>query len=167
MTAQRSEYSEIAQIIQSTLEPLMAKLDTKIDRLELKVNHLSEDRVTRADVEKLRSELVTTMVPRDSYEARHTSIISRASDMETRLKKHEEDAQSIVQKLYEKFELSNRDLESQFKEHEKKTEEKLDKKDDVHLNNKERGWLRFSQISGALAIIIAIIGILLEHVRLQ
>ena len=156
MAPQRSEYTDIAQIIQSTLEPLMAKLDTKIDRLELKVNHLSEDRVTRADIEKLRSELQANLVPRDSYEARHAALIAHDADMETRFKKHEEDAQSIVQRIYEKFELSNHQME-----------EKLKESQNAHLNDKDRQWIRFNQFFGIVAVIVAIAGLVLDHVRLQ
>lgn len=168
---QRSEYADITAIIQSTLqstlEPLMSKLDAKVDRLEVKVDHLTQDRVTRADVEKLRNELLTTMVPRDSYEARHAALIQRDTDIDTRLRKHENDAQVVVKQLYERFEISNHNLENQFKEYKKEIEEKLKDNQNNQLNDKDRHWVRLSQFFGLVAVIVSLAALILDHVRFQ
>lgn len=168
---QRSEYADITAIIQSTLqstlEPLMSKLDAKVDRLEVKVDHLSQDRVTRADVEKLRNELLTTMVPRDTYEARHVSLIQRNSDVETRLRKHEDDNQLELQRLHERLESGKQQFEDRFKEHIKQTEEKIKDNQNNQLNDRDRHWVRLSQFFGVIAVIIALLSLVLDHVRLQ
>jgi DNA anti-recombination protein RmuC len=170
MTQQPRDYSEIAIIVEATLKPLIEKLggvDNKIDRLELKVNHLSEDRVTRADVEKLRNELQANLVPRDSYEARHAALIQRSTDTESRLRKHEDDAQAALQHIHERLESGKQQIEDRIRDHEKKTEEKFKEQQNTQLSDKDRQWLRLNQFFGVLAVVIAIVGLIMDHVRIQ
>ena len=168
------DYSQIAIVIQSTMEPLISKLgnlDTKIDRLELKVNHLSENRVTREEVEKLRSELLTSMVPRDSYEARHAALIQRAADIETRLRKHEDDVQLELQRLHERLESGKQQIEDRIREHENKMEEKLKEHKNTQLSDEEKKWMRATQIFSIIAVLISIVGYLIipliGHIKFQ
>jgi hypothetical protein len=58
-----NDYSDLAVILQSTINPLVSKLST----LEDKVDKLNQDRVTRTDLEKLRGEIVGSFVDRASY----------------------------------------------------------------------------------------------------
>lgn len=179
---QRGEYADIAAIVQSTLqstlEPLMSKLDAKVDRLEVKVDHLTQDRVTKADVEKIRNELLTTTVPRDSYEARHAALIQRNSDLESRLKQAEDRSQEELQRIHARLESGKQGFEDRFrdqtrmfeekmKEHENRIETKLKDQQNTNLNDKDRHWVRLSQLFGVIAVIIALLDLLFNHVKFQ
>ena len=168
---QRSDYADITAIIQSTLqstlEPLMQKLDAKVDRLEIKVDNLHQDRVTKADVEKIRNELLTTTVPRDSYEARHASLIQRNSDLEAKLKQAEDRTQTELQRIHDRLESGKDWFEKRFVEHEKKIDDKIKESQNNQLNDKDRHWIRLNQLFCIVAVIIALIGLLLDHVKFQ
>lgn len=163
----RGEYAEIAQIIQSTLEPLMSKLDAKVDRLEVKVDHLTQDRVTRADVEKLRSELQANLVPRDSYEARHAALIQRDTDIEARLKQTEDRTQAELQRVHDRLENGKKQIEERFEAGRVWLENYMKEQHNTQLNDKDRHWIRFSQFFGVIAVIITIIDMLMNHVKFQ
>jgi hypothetical protein len=76
------DYSDLTALLQTVIAPLVAKIQS----LEEKVDKISEGRVVRSDLDALRQELMNTLVPRDSYEPRHTAIIERSAQLETMIR---------------------------------------------------------------------------------
>jgi chromosome segregation ATPase len=146
--------ADITATIQKSIEPLVSKLETKVDRLEAKVDAISQDRVTRPDMEKLRSELVGTMVPRDAYEPRHAALIARDTDIEQDIRRLESDLRDQLQRLHERLESGKQQIEDRFKQ-----------QAEAELSTKDRAWVRGSIISGWVAAAVAIVTLLLEHIR--
>src|SRR4051794_15946834 len=114
------DYSELAVILQSTINPLVSKLQT----LENKVDGLSQDRVTRTDLEKLRGEIVGSFVDRASYEARHAALIERHTQLDMNIKDLRRDMDQDLQKI----------------------EDRLKQQQEATISDKDRNWLRWSQV---------------------
>src|SRR5438067_11012908 len=119
----RGDYGDIATMLQTIISPLTSKLQT----LEDKVDKLSQDRVTRSDIEKLRGELVGTMVPRDAYEPRHASLVERDMQLENISREERKDRidqikslgnemQLDLQRIHERLESGKQQLEERIKE---------------------------------------------------
>lgn len=81
-TMRKDECHEITAIIQSSLAPIVNKLQG----LEEKVDKLMQDRVTRSDMETRFKELTSIYVPRDLYEPHHTTSIERVNRLENDLR---------------------------------------------------------------------------------
>jgi Rad3-related DNA helicase len=145
-----NDYSDLAAVLQATINPLVQKLQT----LETKVDGLNTDRVTRTDLEKLRSEIVGSYVPRDAYEARHTALIDRNLNLENTMRELRKDYESDVQRLHERLESGKIQLETRIKDAQQS-----------ELSAKDRNWIRGSQIMGYLAILLAILDFLLQHIK--
>ena len=150
-------------MIQTMLGPLVSKLQT----LEDKVDKLNTDRATRSDIEKLRHDMVSGFVPRDAYEARHSALIERDTQLESRdrelqkihetdIKELREDVEKDLQRIHERLETGKQQLEDRIKQQQ-----------EVQLSTKDRTWLRFSQGAGAVSIIIAVLDWLFQHIKLQ
>jgi hypothetical protein len=114
-----------------------------ITRLEEKVDTLLQDRVTRGDFDKLRTEMHATFVPLASYEPRHTALITRDTQIEDRVKA----------------------VEADLKQHKKETEEAFDNQTNAVIGSEDRKWLRISQIIGFAAAAFAILDMLTQHIR--
>jgi hypothetical protein len=175
------DYTEIATLIQKSIEPLISKLDSKVDRLADKVDELARDRVTRADMEKMRNEIQTAFVLRAEYEPRHEALINRDSYLESEVKRIDSEKESGYQRLHERLESGKQQIEDRFKEiirliddMDKELDGKLKEKTQAELSEKDRTWMRANQIFGVIsicisiitAIVIAVISII-QHVRFQ
>lgn len=133
------DYSDLAVILQSTINPLVSKLQT----LENKVDNLNQDRVTRTDLEKLRGEIVGSFVDRASYEARHAALIERHTQLDMNIKDLRRDIDQDLQKI----------------------EDGLKQQQEATISDKDRNWLRWSQVVGYLGGALAIIDLLVQHVK--
>lgn len=162
------EYQEIVALIQSTINPLVAKMTI----LESKVDQLNQDRVTRSDIENLRKEVTGGFVPRDSYEPRHAQLVERDLQLETTIrelrKSYENDIEKLDAKLREETKNRNETLEKLIqarieytKDFEKKVNESIEK---IQVQ-KDRAWVRISQWAGILAIILSIVQVILQHTK--
>jgi type VI protein secretion system component VasF len=143
MRPQRNDLTatEIAGIIQTALVPLTNRM---------------QDMATRSDIEKLRTELVNTMVPRDSYEPRHVAIIERQTQLENMLREARKEHQEALQKIHERLESGKEQIE-----------QRIDTIKDAELSAKDRAWLRFSQIMSILALLAALLGAFIGHIHFQ
>lgn len=139
------EYNDMAAIIQSALSPLVAE----VQALKTKVDGLSTDRVTRIDIEKLRSEIVGSFVPRESYEPRHNHLIERIALLENMIREFRKEYDADMQRLEQNF------------------SDRLKQQQEVHLSTKDRAWLRFTQIGGVVAIVIALVDFLAQHMAFR
>lgn len=151
-----SDYSEIAALIQKTLEPLIVNINTKVDRLSEKVDELARDHATRSDMEKLRNEIHVSFVSKDVYETRHANLIARDSFLESEIKRIDAETQVEIQRLYEKLERGKQQVEDGFRDQAK-----------AELSEKDRGWLRASYIGTFIAIVIAILDYISQHIKFQ
>jgi chaperonin cofactor prefoldin len=164
------DYTEIAALIQKSIEPLISKLDTKVDRLADKVDELARDRVTRADIEKMRSEIQSTFVLRAEYEPRHEALITRDSYLESEIKRIDSEKESGYQRLHERLESGKQQIEDRMRATDKAIDDvskdfdvRLDKKNQAELSTKDRVWMHASQVAGIVALIIE----LLQHIHFQ
>jgi len=142
----RNDYTELQAIIQTIIAPLIEKLrelDTKVDRL-------SENNVTRGDIEKLSSNFIS----REYYNTRHDQLIERDLDLEKMIRDMEIKKQLDLQKIYEKIE-----------EHRQQAEARAQNQHQAQLSQQDRQWIRISQLIGVVAIIITILSFFLQHVR--
>lgn len=146
--------ADIAAILQSALRPLSEKVDD-----------LLANRVTRADMEKLRAEITTGYVSRDVYEARHTSLIDRTLQLEAMIRELRKDVDADIQKIHDRLESGKAQLEARIIKHEEETGKKLDANDKAQLSRKDQRWLRLTQIGSGIAVAVTIIGLLLQHVK--
>lgn len=144
------DYNEMASIIQTAIGPLMGEVQS----LKGKVDGLSVDRVTRTDLEKLRTEIIGSYVPRDSYEARHAALIDRNLQLENTIRELRKDYETDVQRVHERLESGKQQLEDRMKEQK-----------DTELSSKDRAWLRFTQILSIASILVVIADWLSQHVR--
>ena len=163
-------YSEISAIIQAAVHPL---IDNMKD-LESKVDKLSEDRVTRTDIEKLRAELIGSMVPRDGYEARHAALIDRDAQLEAVIRETrrelDERARGFEDRFThgsEQFERYLKTIDQRIEESRKYFEERVKQQTEAQLSVKDRAWLRWSQVIGFIGVGLAVLAIALQHVHLQ
>lgn len=150
MPMPQRDYNDIAAIIQAAVNPLMSEVQS----LKGKVDVLSVDRITRTDLEKLRTEIVGSYVPRDSYEARHSALIDRNLQLETAMRELRKDYEADVQRLNERLESGKQQLEVRIKDAQ-----------ETELSAKDRNWLRFSQALGILSVVIVAIDWLSQHVK--
>ncbi len=157
------DYSEIAALIQKSIEPLISKLDSKVDRLSDKVDELARNRVTREDMDKLRGEMHTTFVAKDPYEVRHANLIARDTYLESEIKRIDSDTQLEFQRLHERLESGKQQLE-----------DRMTKEKEVELNSKDRNWIRGSQLFGIISIVISVLTAIatlivdvIQHIRIQ
>jgi ElaB/YqjD/DUF883 family membrane-anchored ribosome-binding protein len=158
MRPQRNDLTatEIAGIIQTALVPLTNRM---------------QDMATRSDIEKLRAELVNTMVPRDSYEPRHVALVERATQLENMIREMRKDHDEEMKVLRAEYQQQMQQLHDRLESGKEQFEKRMD---DILKNiesAKDRGWLRFSQvvgaIFGALALLISLLGALIGHIHFQ
>lgn len=163
MPPQRPDYSDLAAIMQTAINPLAAKLQVIDD----KVNSLSQDRATRSDIEKLRAELIGTMVPRDAYEPRHSALVERLTTLESCIREERKDriddlntlrvdVEQDLQRVHERLESGKAQLEQRIKDQQ-----------ETQLSDKDRLWIRWSQLIGFVGIALALLDWLTQHVHVN
>lgn len=156
-----NDYNDLAALMQSVVTPLT----TKLQAIDDKVNALSQDRVTRSDIEKLRSELVGSMVPRDAYEPRHLALVERQTTLEGSIREERKDriddlkavrndVEQDLQRVHERLESGKQQIEDRIKEQQ-----------DITLSDKDRLWIRWNQAIGFVAVAIALIELIMQHVK--
>ena len=127
--------AEIAAIIQAELRPLNEKVDGLIGSI---ARH-----VTREDFERMYSEMKTSYVPRDVYEARHAVLIEQDQRFDAILRELRRDQEERHQLIEKRF------------EHQQETK----------LSRQDRGWIRASQIASAAAVAVAVAGLIFGHIK--
>lgn len=157
----RNDYSDLAAVIQAAMNPLMSEMQS----LKTKVDNLSVDRVTRTDLEKLRTEIVGTYVPRDSYEARHAALIDRNTQLENTIRELRKDYESSMQRIHDRLESGKQQLEERMKQQKEAVEKQFMEQKEAELSLKDRAWLRINQGLGILSIILVVIDWLLQHAK--
>lgn len=159
----RNDLAEILQMLQTASTPLVSKLQA----IDEKVNVLSQDRVTRSDIEKLRAELVGSMVPRDSYEPRHLALTERQTTLEGSVrevrKEHADDMKALREAVEQDLERIHERLESG----KQQLEDRMKQQTEAQLSTKDRNWVRVSQWAGILAIILSVLDWIFQHVKVQ
>jgi chromosome segregation ATPase len=163
---------EITNIVQTTIQAAIGPLSAKIGQLDDKVNALALDRVTRSDIEKLRTELTNTTVQKDVYETRHLTLIQRDAQLEESLRnairEHQEDIKNAqaqnqieMQRVHERLESGKQQFEKRMDD----IEDKIEKAKETELTTKDRVWLRISIIGGSISVAVAIIQFLMGHIH--
>lgn len=166
---ERSEFAEISAIIRDAIHPIGSQMRT----LEEKVDKLSQDRVTRSDVEKLRSEMVSLFVPRDSYEPRHAALIDRYTQIEGNIREVRRDLEERVKGFDARFTQGSQSIQQYLQgldlkidSHKKTIEDDVETKFKDHmqtqLSAKDRAWLRGTQILSFVVGGIGLIDIILR-----
>lgn len=143
MMPQRNEYADLISVIQSTITPMVNKLQV----LEDKVDKLNQDRATRSDLEKLHEQFRLTFVPRDSYEPRHASLIERNAQIESTIRELRKDVDADLQKIHDRLESGKQQIEERIKQ------------------QQERPWMRVQQLAGVVAVVLVIVDWLFQHVK--
>lgn len=147
-----SDYSEIASLIQKTLEPLISK----VDKLEGKIDLIFSDHVKRSDLENLRKDIQSSFILRAEYEPRHDALISRDTALESGIKRMDAEMQAEFQRLHDRLESGKQQIEDRFKTQEKES-----------VSGKERFWMRAGTIFGILVGLIAIASFILQHFQFR
>jgi Skp family chaperone for outer membrane proteins len=163
---------EISNIVQTTIQTAITPLSNKIQSLDDKVNALALDRATRSDIEKLRAELVGTMVPRDAYNPQHAMLIERDAQLEAAMRDMRRDLQEDLKNMQAQYQNDlkyiHERLESgkkQFEDRMDGIESKIEKAQEAELSTKDRFWVRASIFSGFVAVLMTILEFLLGHVH--
>lgn len=146
----RNDYSELANLIQATMSPLINKIQT----IENKVDILSQDRVTRTDLEKLRGEIVGSFVDRASYEARQAALVDRNAATDMSMRELRKDMDADLQKIHDRLESGKQQIEDRIKNIQ-----------EAELSARDRAWLRVSQVIGIIALIVSLIGAFIGHIH--
>lgn len=157
------DYTELLSWLSQASAPMIAKLQT----LEDKVDKLSQDRVTRTDIEKLRAELVGTMVPRDGYEARHQGLIARDTQIEDMVRELRKDYNEDLKEMRAEISDDLQKIHDRLESGKQQIEDRLKQAQEAQLSVKDRAWIRFSQLIGFAGILIALIDLLWQHVGLH
>lgn len=150
-------------MVQTTLSPLISKLQT----LENKVDNLNQDRATRSDIEKLRHELVSGFVPRDTYEARHSALIERDAQLESQGRELRKDYETDMKELRDVIEKDLQRIHERLESGKQQLEDRIKQQSEAQLSAKDRNWLRISQWTSVLAIILSVLDWIFQHVKLQ
>lgn len=169
-----NDYSDLAAIMQSVVNPLT----TKLQAIDDKVNALSQDRVTRSDIEKLRAELIGTMVPRDAYEPRHLALTERMTTLDAMIREERKDRSGEIkaihdnmeldlQKIHERLESGKAQIEQRIKDQQEQIDDQFKEHQDTSLSNKDRLWVRWSQLIGFVGIVLAVLDWVTQHVHIN
>lgn len=166
MFRSRNNSVEMNAIIQSTINPLILRMQA----LEDKVDRLSQDHVTRTDIDKLRSELVGSLVPRDSYEPRHASLVERDAQLEGNLREMRRELEEKVKSFEDRLTQGNDSFQHYLQMFEKRIdanrlyfEERMKQQVEAQLSVKDRAWVRGSQVIGFVATMLVILELVLQH----
>ena len=146
---------------------LSALLISKLQVLETKVDALNQDRVTRSDFENLRKEISGSYVPRDVYESRHAGLIERDTQLELRLKEIEKDYLSDMKELRDDVEKDSQRIHERLETGKQQLEDRIKQQAEIQLSVKDRNWVRISQWTGVLAIVLSVLDWIFQHVKLQ
>jgi tetrahydromethanopterin S-methyltransferase subunit G len=161
------DYGDIVQLIQSAIVPLVSKVESKVDKLDEKVDRIAQEHASRADLEALRRDIQTTYVPRDAYEPRHAALIARDSQLEAALKQVEMSSQAEFQRLHERLESGKQQFEDRFREQKEAQEKQLKEQQNASLSDQDRRWVRGSQIFSFVAVLMALLDFIFQHVHIQ
>ena len=167
-------YSDLAAIMSTAIGPLT----TKLQSIDDKVNALSQDRVTRSDIEKLRAELMGSMVPRDAYEPRHLALVERQTTLENSIREERKDriddmktvrtdVEQDLQRVHERLESGKAQFEQRFKDQQEQVDDHFKEQQDMSLSNKDRLWIRWSQLIGFVGIVLAVLDWVTQHVHVN
>lgn len=174
MFNRRSEFTELSNLIQNSISNAISPLTTKIQILDEKVDKLSQDRVVRSDLEKMQNEVKASMVPRDTYEYRHASLVERDAQIEATVHNMRRDLEERVKSFETRFDKGS----AAFSDYLQKIDDKLDlyrtqsteqvekkmkEQSEVHLSQKDRAWVRGTQIT---SVVIGVSGVILALVSL-
>jgi hypothetical protein len=162
-----SEFAEMTAIIQNTIQAAITPLSLRIQQLEDKIDKLSSDHVTRADIEKLRAEMVRNLVSRDSYEPRHAALIDRNMQLETMIRELRKDTEDEFKKLIDMGSQSWQRMDMRIDATKELVEDKLKQQHEAQLSAKDRAWLRGSQMVGFVGLILAVLDLVLRLAHLQ
>lgn len=160
---QRNDYSDLAAIMQTAITPLT----TKLQAIDDKVNALSQDRVTRSDIEKLRAELVGSMVPRDSYEPRHLAMTERLTTLENGIREERKDRNGEIKAIHDSMELDLQKIHERLESGKAQLEQRIKDQQDITLSDKDRQWIRWTQIVSIASIVIAILEFVSQHIKIN
>lgn len=157
----RNEFSgaDIAAIIQTAINPLLAKIQT----LEDKVDRLAQDRVTRSDLEKL----TLAFVPRDAYEPRQAVLIERDKQLEDDLREMRKNIDEQLEKLAAQGTAALQRMDTRIDANKQLIEDRLKQQQDAQLSETDRAWVRWSIVAGWGAALIAVLSFLLQHIKLS
>lgn len=158
-----NDYSDLAAIMQSVVNPLASKLQVIDD----KVNSLSQDRVTRSDIEKLRAELIGTMVPRDAYEPRHLALTERQTTLEAAIREERKDRDKEIKAIHDSMEIDLQRVHERLESGKAQIEQRFKDQQEMQLSDKDRLWIRWSQIIGFAGIVIAVLDWVTQHVHIN
>lgn len=162
-----SEFAEMTAIIQSTIQTAITPLSMRIQQLEDKIDRLTQDHVTRADVEKLRTEMVRNLVSRDAYEPRHAALIERDLQLEAMIRETRKDSEDELKKLIDMGSQSWQRMDARIDATKELVETRLKEQHEAQLSAKDRAWLRGSQTVGFIGLILAVLDLVLRLVHLQ
>lgn len=154
-------YSDLAAIMSTAIGPLT----TKLQSIDDKVNALSQDRVTRSDIEKLRSELMGSMVPRDAYEPRHLALVERQTTLEAAIREERKERDADLKDIHDSMELDLQKIHERLESGKAQLEQRIKDQQDISLSDKDRLWIRWNQVVGFVGIAIALIELVMQHVK--
>lgn len=137
----------------------------KMQSLEDKMDRLTQN--TRVDLEKLRNELASAFVPRDSYEPRHAALIERDAQIEASLREMRRDQVETMHKMQAGFDQGLRRHSDKMEAISKKVDERFKQQGESTLSDVDRKWLRISQLLGVAATAIAIAALILQHINIH
>lgn len=161
------DFAELSAMIQSAIQAAITPLTVRIGQLEEKIDKLSTDHVTRADIEKLRADLTRNMVSRDAYEPRHAALVERDVQLESMVRELRKDSEDELKKLVDMGTQSWQKMDARIDATKELVDTRLKEQQQAHLSEKDRAWLRMSQTVGFLAVVLALLDLVLRLLHLQ
>jgi uncharacterized phage infection (PIP) family protein YhgE len=142
-------------------------LVSKLQILETKVDALNQDRVTRSDFENLRKDISNSYVPRDTYEARHTALIERDSQLEAQIRDLRKDCETDAKELRGDIEKDQQRVHERLESGKQQIEDRIKQQSEIQLSTKDRFWLRVSQWVGVAGLVAAVLDWIFQHIKFQ
>lgn len=122
------DISAIIKVMQEAGQPYLAKLE--------QIDQRTRDLATKADLDRLRAEIVTSYVQRDVLEPRLVAMADHISRIE-------------------------RDLENV----DASVDKKLEKNKENALSDKDRTWVRWGQVGGWVGLAVSLLAFAAQHIH--
>lgn len=141
---------------------MFSLLLNKLEKVETKIDVLTKSYVSREDLEKLRTELVGGFLPRDVYDAKHNILVQKSENLEQSVR----EMNLYVKENIEVHKTDVKDIYKKISDVEKDFERKIELERNNDLSEKDRNWIRTTQIFGGIGIAISLLSLIVFYLQL-
>lgn len=125
-----------------------------------RIDDRTRDLATRADLEKLRAEIMSVMVTKDGLEPRINNITDRLLRTENGLVSQAREQDEWVKTFAAGADKAHKDIYNEI-------DNRMKEKQAQSLSSTDRVWLRVGQVGGMASLVISILSYIAFHLRWQ